>query len=77
MPDIDALKQMASGHSLPHTSADVVVLSFLSLLYSRLIAVGHPPPQVPEIDALKADVEAFSKQFPTIGFEKSTMRYQD
>jgi hypothetical protein len=32
---------------------------------------------VPEIDALKADVETFSKQFPTIGFEKSTMRYQD
>jgi glycine hydroxymethyltransferase len=33
--------------------------------------------KVPEIDALKADVETFSKQFPTIGFEKSTMRYQD
>jgi len=33
--------------------------------------------KVPEIDALKEDVEAFSKQFPTIGFEKATMRYQE
>lgn len=33
--------------------------------------------QVPEIDALREDVEAFSKQFPTIGFEKATMRYQE
>jgi glycine hydroxymethyltransferase len=32
---------------------------------------------VPEIAALKADVEAFAKQFPTIGFEKSTMRYKN
>ncbi|KAF8063057.1 SHM1 [Scenedesmus sp. PABB004] len=31
----------------------------------------------PEIEALKADVEAFAKQFPTIGFEKAAMRYQD
>jgi glycine hydroxymethyltransferase len=31
----------------------------------------------PEINALKDDVEAFAKQFPTIGFEKATMRYQD
>lgn len=33
--------------------------------------------KVPEIDALREDVEAFSKQFPTIGFEKATMRYQE
>lgn len=26
---------------------------------------------------LKADVEAFAKQFPTVGFEKATMRYTD
>jgi hypothetical protein len=32
---------------------------------------------VPAIESLKADVEEFSKQFPTIGFEKATMRYQD
>jgi glycine hydroxymethyltransferase len=30
-----------------------------------------------EIQALKHDVEEFAKQFPTIGFEKSEMRYQD
>jgi len=28
-----------------------------------------------EIAALRADVEAFAKQFPTVGFEKATMRY--
>jgi hypothetical protein len=32
---------------------------------------------VPEIEALREDVEAFAKQFPTIGFEKANMRYQD
>ena len=31
---------------------------------------------LPELAALKVDVETFAKQFPTIGFEKSTMRYR-
>eukprot|EP00898_Chlorokybus_atmophyticus_P005749 jgi/Chlat1/6175/Chrsp41S05708 len=31
----------------------------------------------PEIDALRHEVEEFSKKFPTIGFEKSTMKYKD
>jgi glycine hydroxymethyltransferase len=31
----------------------------------------------PEVDALKAEVEDFAKAFPTIGFEKATMRYQE
>lgn len=33
--------------------------------------------KVPEIEALREDVEAFSKQFPTIGFEKASMRYTE
>jgi glycine hydroxymethyltransferase len=34
--------------------------------------------QIPsELKALKADVEAFAMRFPTIGFEKSTMRYKN
>ncbi len=33
--------------------------------------------EVPEIKELKAAVEAFAKDFPTIGFEKSEMRYKD
>jgi hypothetical protein len=33
--------------------------------------------EVPEIQALKADVEKFAMDFPTIGFEKSEMRYKD
>ena len=33
--------------------------------------------KVPEIAALKEEVEAFATQFPTIGFEKSQMRYKD
>ena len=32
---------------------------------------------VPEIAQLKADVEKFAMDFPTIGFEKATMRYKD
>ncbi len=33
--------------------------------------------QVPaEVEALKKDVEAFATQFPTVGFEKATMRYK-
>lgn len=28
-----------------------------------------------EISKLKHDVEEFAKQFPTIGFEKATMKY--
>eukprot|EP00879_Flechtneria_rotunda_P011081 GHRR01011578.1.p1 GENE.GHRR01011578.1~~GHRR01011578.1.p1 ORF type:complete len:425 (+),score=121.11 GHRR01011578.1:523-1797(+) len=33
--------------------------------------------QVPEVDSLRHEVEEFAKQFPTIGFEKATMRYQN
>lgn len=32
---------------------------------------------VPEIEKLREEVEVFAKQFPTIGFEKAAMRYQD
>lgn len=32
---------------------------------------------VPEIDSLRTDVEEFAKKFPTIGFEKATMKYQE
>lgn len=31
--------------------------------------------KVPEIEALRGEVEAFAKAFPTIGFEKGSMRY--
>ncbi len=31
---------------------------------------------VPEIKQLKAEVEKFAMDFPTIGFEKATMRYK-
>jgi glycine hydroxymethyltransferase len=37
--------------------------------------VDASPP--PSIAALAAEVEQFAKQFPTIGFEKAEMRYQD
>ena len=37
--------------------------------------VDSSPP--PSIAALASEVEQFAKQFPTIGFEKSEMRYQD
>lgn len=30
-----------------------------------------------EIAQLRSDVEEFAKEFPTIGFEKATMRYKD
>lgn len=30
---------------------------------------------VPEIEALRSEVEAFASQFPTVGFEKGSMRY--
>jgi glycine hydroxymethyltransferase len=33
--------------------------------------------KVPELEQLREDVEIFAKQFPTIGFEKATMRYQE
>jgi hypothetical protein len=34
--------------------------------------------ELPEsIVELSKDVEDFAKQFPTVGFEKSAMRYQD
>ena len=32
--------------------------------------------EVPEIAALRADVEGFTKDFPTIGFERGGMRFQ-
>jgi glycine hydroxymethyltransferase len=31
--------------------------------------------EVPEIAKLRDDVETFAKEFPTIGFEKGSMRY--
>ncbi|GBF93403.1 serine hydroxymethyltransferase [Raphidocelis subcapitata] len=33
--------------------------------------------KVPEIEALRGEVEAFAKAFPTIGFEKASMRYTE
>ena len=37
-----------------------------------------PPHQVPPAVAeLRSEVEHFAKQFPTIGFEKASMRYKD
>lgn len=30
-----------------------------------------------ELKVLKEEVEAFAKQFPTIGFEKSQMKYKE
>lgn len=44
---------------------------------------SHAPPitpnaQIPpELAALRADVEAYATRFPTVGFEKSAMRYKD
>ena len=38
-------------------------------------ALTASPP--PELIALRQEVEDFAKQFPTIGFERATMRYQD
>ena len=35
---------------------------------------ASPPPAIAQ---LAADVESFAKQFPTIGFEKAEMRYQE
>lgn len=35
----------------------------------------HGVPQ--EVSDLKKEVEDFASQFPTIGFEKSSMRYQE
>jgi glycine hydroxymethyltransferase len=40
-------------------------------------AVDTDPEVQAEIGKLKAEVEEFAKQFPTIGFEKSSMKYQD
>jgi len=37
-------------------------------------ALDNEVPQ--EIVQLREDVENFSKQFPTIGFDKASMRYQ-
>lgn len=36
--------------------------------------INEPPK---ELEQLRHDVEAYAKQFPTIGFEKSSMRYKD
>ena len=36
------------------------------------VALKQPQPK---IDALRADVEAFAAQFPTIGFDEGSMRY--
>lgn len=38
-------------------------------------ALDGEPPQ--EIKDLRRDVEKFAQQFPTIGFDKGEMRYQD
>ena len=33
--------------------------------------------EIPELKALKHEVEEFAKRFPTIAFEKATMRYTE
>ena len=39
-------------------------------------AVDSDPEVQAEIKSLRTEVEEFAKQFPTIGFEKSSMKYQ-
>jgi hypothetical protein len=41
--------------------------------FRKLLAEKQPA----AIDELRSDVEQFAKQFPTVGFEQSTMRYKD
>lgn len=41
--------------------------------FRKLVNADLPAP----IAALASDVEEFAKQFPTIGFEKASMRYKD
>mgnify|MGYP002775728862 FL=1 len=31
----------------------------------------------PDIEAVRREVEEYAKQFPTIGFEKTSMKYKD
>ena len=33
--------------------------------------------ELPEIKELREEVEVFASSFPTLGFEKSTMRYKN
>lgn len=40
------------------------------------VAVDSDPEVQAEIKSLRTEVEEFAKQFPTIGFEKSSMKYQ-
>ena len=43
-------------------------------------AAPRPPPCPQEpasLGALREEVEDFAKQFPTIGFEKGSMRYKE
>jgi glycine hydroxymethyltransferase len=40
-------------------------------------AVDTDPEVQSEIRNLRLEVEEFAKRFPTIGFEKSSMKYQD
>lgn len=40
-------------------------------------AVDQNPDFVKEIAALRHEVEDYAKQFPTIGFEKSSLKYKD
>jgi glycine hydroxymethyltransferase len=40
-------------------------------------AVDTDPEVQSEIQNLRLEVEDFAKRFPTIGFEKSSMKYQD
>lgn len=42
--------------------------------FREALATGEAPPAVVE---LREAVEEFSKQFPTIGFSKASMRYKD
>ena len=41
------------------------------------LAVQSAPHFQSEITKLRHEVEAYAKQFPTIGFEKESMKYRD
>jgi hypothetical protein len=66
--------QRAHAHHLRTRAASELAAC---VLRSSLAPAWCCQPQVPEIDALREDVEAFAKQFPTIGFDKASMRYKD
>ena len=63
-------------HSIP-TTLSKYTWNYAGTKLKDFVATLSTPSFQSEVAKLRHDVEEYAKQFPTIGFEKETMKYKN